>query len=344
MPPDRKGLKVFVPLRALLPKGMDGILVTGLGVSAHRDAVPVIRMQPDIQNQGYACGRAAAMVANSAASIRQVDLKELQKHLVETGCLPESVLTDKDSLPLPKEKLAEAVATVVKQVGATNEVDGVVRNREALAILFAQPQDAIPLLEKACAAATGDDQLAYAHILAMMGSKAGADALVNKIQAAQKLDKGWNFTGMGQFGRSLSELDSYIVALGRTRDPRALEVVLEKLKLLDARQEFSHHRACALALESLGDNRAAGPLAELLAKPGMTGHATLNIQDAKRLVQPSGTDNKQRNDSLRELILARALYRCGDKDGLGEKILKQYVQDLRGHYARHAQAVLDGKR
>ena len=58
-----------------LPRGLDGILVTGLGVSAHRDAMPVIRMQADVQNQGYACGHAAAMVAKSTATIRNVDLK-----------------------------------------------------------------------------------------------------------------------------------------------------------------------------------------------------------------------------------------------------------------------------
>jgi hypothetical protein len=54
-------------------------------------------------------------------------------------------------------------------------------------------------------------------------------------------------------------------------------------------------------------------------------------------------DTKTRNDSLRELILARALYRCGDYEGLGEKILKDYTRDLRAHYARHAGAVLQQK-
>lgn len=39
-----------VPLRSLLPKGLDGILVTGLGASASRDAMPVIRMQACLQN------------------------------------------------------------------------------------------------------------------------------------------------------------------------------------------------------------------------------------------------------------------------------------------------------
>jgi len=52
-PPGRKDIFVNVPYRCLLPAGLDGILVTGLGVSAHRDAMPVIRMQADIQNQGY---------------------------------------------------------------------------------------------------------------------------------------------------------------------------------------------------------------------------------------------------------------------------------------------------
>ena len=40
------------------------------------------------------------------------------------------------------------------------------------------------------------------------------------------------------------------------------------------------------------------------------------------------------------LALARALYRCGDFDGVAEKVLKQYALDLRGVYALHATAVL----
>jgi len=62
-PPDRADLEVRVPWRCLLPRGLDGVIVTGLGVSAHRDALPCIRMQADIQNQGYAAGVAAAMIA-----------------------------------------------------------------------------------------------------------------------------------------------------------------------------------------------------------------------------------------------------------------------------------------
>jgi hypothetical protein len=48
-----------------------------------------------------------------------------------------------------------------------------------------------------------------------------------------------------------------------------------------------------------------------------------------------------RVEPLREIVLARALYRCGDHEGLGRRILEQYTQDLRGHLARHAKAVLE---
>ena len=120
-----------------------------------------------------------------------------------------------------------------------------------------------------------------------------------------------------------------------------MDLILEKVKRLDASKEFSHHRACAIALETLGDPRAAKPLADLLAKPGMTGYATTTVEESMtKAAVGGGTETKPRNDSLRELVLARALYRCGDSGGAGKKILETYAKDLRGHYARHAQAVL----
>ncbi|MCX5685118.1 MAG: FAD-dependent oxidoreductase, partial [Planctomycetota bacterium] len=59
--PARTKFYAYVPYRCLLPKGLDGILVVGIGFSAHRDATPITRMQPDLHNLGYAAGVAAAM-------------------------------------------------------------------------------------------------------------------------------------------------------------------------------------------------------------------------------------------------------------------------------------------
>ena len=135
-----------------------------------------------------------------------------------------------------------------------------------------------------------------------------------------------------------------IVALGRTRSEQALGPILEKIEQLNTKSEFSHCRAVAIALETLGDNAGAKPLAELLIKPGIIGHAFTNIDAARRRTPPGSEDTLTRNRSLRELVLARALYRCGDYEGLGEKILMAYARDLRAHYARHAYAVLQEKR
>ena len=341
-PPDRAGLTVYVPFRALLPKGLDGILVTGLGVSAHRDAIPVIRMQPCVQNQGYAAGTAGAIAARSAASIRNIDLRSVQEHLVAKESLPETVLTLNDSFPLPKERVAEAVRNAGKTDGG----------HAALAVILAQPETAVPMLREAHKAAkSADEALAYAHVLGMLWDPTGVETLAEKVRSAEAFDKGWNYRGMGQFGMSISTLDSYIIALGRTRDGRALAPILEKVALLDASKEFSHHRACALALGAMAGagasnvpkadlKRAAAALAALLAKPDMTGYATPTVDAAKGQTEPSGTSTVPRNNSLRELVVARALYRLGDHDGVGEKILREYAADLRGHYSRHAAAVL----
>jgi hypothetical protein len=77
--------------------------------------------------------------------------------------------------------------------------------------------------------------------------------------------------------------------------------------------------------------------------PGVSGHAFLEIDDVIKRTPTNRNDNSTRNQSLRELIVARALYRCGDHNGVGEKILRQYAADYRGHYSRHAKAVLSGE-
>jgi hypothetical protein len=326
-PPDRASITVHVPWRCLLPRGLDRIIVTGLGVSAHRDALPCIRMQADVQNQGYAAGTAAAMIAKQGVTTREFDIKALQKHLIDVGNLSGTVLTETDSFPLPRETVARAV-------------EHVVNNYDDLEIVLAHFETAQPLLREAFAAAEKDDaKLRYAHILGMMGDPTGAEVLAAAVAAAP-WDKGWRYTGLGQYGASMSPLDSLIVALGRTKSSVALPPIVEKVRLLGAEAEFSHFRAITIALETLADQSAAQPLAELLQKPGLGGHAVTTITAALAANPPSPGDTSTRNKELSELYLARALYRCGDHEGLGEMTLREYAADLHGHYARHAQAIL----
>ncbi|QDV57319.1 FAD-dependent oxidoreductase [Rosistilla oblonga] len=320
--PDKKQMTVPVPYRALLPKDLDGILVTGLGISAHRDAMPILRMQPCVQNQGYAAGIAASMAAEENSSTRSIDLSALQKHLVEIGSLESEVLSHQDSQPAAADVLAAAVESVV-------------HDYRGLSVILDQSEAALPQLRTAFAAADNDEhKVVYANLLGMLGDSTGSDVLADLIRKSE-WDEGWNFRGMGQYGGSISRLDSHIIALGKSGDDDALATILEKVNQLDASKEFSHHRAVAMALETIGDPKAAEPLAQLLRKPGMMGHAITDIN-----ATASSSGNETRSQPLREIILARALYRCGDHEGLGQQILNTYKKDLRGLFAKHATAVL----
>ncbi len=327
--PEKKGIGVYIPYRCMLPKGLEGILVIGLGISAERDAVPLIRMQPDIQNGGYAAGVAAAMAVADDVVPRKIDVRALQNHLVEVGNLPSSVLSDKDSYPLPDATIRAAVSNFSS-------------SGKGASVIMANPDRALPLLKVALAAAKDPaGKLAYAKALSVLRDSTGLETIIAEVRNTEQWDQGWNYRGMGQFGSAMSPLDNLIVAMGRTGDARALPTIIEKIELLTAEHDFSHHRAVALALEMIADRSAAKPLADLLAKPGMAGHAHHSIGDAQAREVPGGTTAVQtRRESLRELMLARALYRCGDREGLGRKTLEAYTNDLRGHLARHAEAVL----
>ena len=322
-----------LPYRAMLPKRLDGLLVIGLGVSAHRDAMPVLRMQPDIQNEGYAAGYAAAMAVKDGVSLRQIDIKKLQTHLVEIKNLDKSVLTMKDSYPLSDAKIREAVTALAD---LTNHY-------ESVAVVLAEPARAMPLLESAYRAASSDSaKLNYAHILGIMGNPLGEDALIARVESSE-WDEGWNYKGMSQFGRSVSWIDSYLIALGRCGSKKALPAMLRKAMALTADSAFSHFRAAAMALEKLGDASAAPTLAAVLDKPGIRGQAFTLATMTEVQGHANAAADVERSKCLREIAIARALVRLGDHEGKGRAVLQAYANDPRAVYARHAQAVLAEK-
>ena len=330
-PPERRH-KIYnadVPLRTLLPKGLNGILVTGLGTGAHRDAMPIIRMQPCLQNQGYSVGYLVAAAIKEKKDVRQVDMKKIQQYLVNMGNLPERVLTDKDNFPFTDAQFTSAVATL------SNEMEG-------LEILLTDTSRAIPLLKQQFQQKAGTSgQINYAHTLSMLGEVAGLQALIDEVNSFTEWDEGWAYTGMGQFGPCMSRLDSLIMALGATGKTEALPVITTHAKRLTLIHAFSHFRAIAVAFETIGSKEAANVLHELLQMPGLRQTAISTYQQARYTAVSNAEDTLERNKVLKELHLARALYRCGDKDGLGASVLRAYTNDLTNHYARHAKGILD---
>ncbi|MBL8173895.1 MAG: FAD-dependent oxidoreductase [Bryobacterales bacterium] len=323
------GGSTYTPYRCLLPKGLEGILVTGLGISMHRDASAMVRMQRDMANQGYAAGIAAADTAKSGKLLRELDVRALQQHLVDIGNLPAAALTHKDSFPLPGSEIRKAVQNIGY---ATNPEEAGIW----LAVILTHRETARPLLRQRYASAPPRQRLMYANLLAFFGERDVVPFLIEALDNVKEWDARILQGKMAEYAHLPTPIDTLILALGHTRDKAALPALLRKLETLDASVTLSHHRALAMALEQIADPSAAEPLARLLSKPGMRGHVMKTIEP----LQDAAMDARRRIGPLREIVLARALYRCGDRNGLAASILKEYRSDIRGLFARHAGAIL----
>jgi hypothetical protein len=304
---------------------LEGILVAGLGISMDRDVTAMVRMQRDIASQGYAVGTAAAMAVEAGTAPRGIDVRDLQRHLVEIGALPEEVLTHEDNFPLPVSDVRQAVAEFGK---ATNPQQA----GRPLAIILTHRDTALPLLQQAYQQAQGQPKLLYAQVLGVFGDRSVVPTLVTELNKIEELDARILQGSMADHAHLPTPIDSIILSLGYAGDRGATPAIVRMVELLREKGGvLSHYRAVALALERLQDPAAAKPLADLLQKPGIRGFAMTGAPAIGK-----------RSSSIREICLARALYKCGDHEGLGKNILEEYKRDIRGLFARHAAAVLNG--
>jgi len=332
-------MEANAPYRALLPKTTDGLLVAGVGISADRDAMSILRMQPDLQNQGYAAAYAVYLALNNNCTLRSIPVKELQKHLVSMDIIPESVMHETDSYPLSDSTLKMAAHDVM--IGYSG-----------LPYIFADPERAKPYLrEKYKELATHssginpDVSLIYAHILAMLGDASGEDELVAWVK-----ENDWWGKWKDGLGNGHERMDSYLIALGRIKSKKAVPAIIEKADyLIKSKTPLSTKRARVFGLtcQSIGDPAFADVLASLLDRPEVKGHAMKlepKIHPVPGYSSVSTYSQKEKSDVPCEINLAAALYRVGDKDGKGEAVLRQYAQDPRGFYANYARRVLSEKK
>lgn len=290
-----------IPLRALLSPGIANLMTTGLGISAHRDAMPLIRMQADVQNQGYAAGIVAAAAVRDGLPLRKLDLPLLRQQLRNAGFL-----------------------------GPVPGIDGKTPNEDALLFSSPNPERLLPDFQR-------KPEFESALRLALLGSDAGAKLLCGHVRNSL-WDQGWNYTGMGQFGRSASRMDIAIMALSRlTVDWSFLR---DRLNELTPESEFSHYRACALFMMRHPDLAAVPKLAELLET--FHCHAIGSYREALNSSYPAGDDVAERNVQLRELYLSGALYACDRNHLLAKEFLMRYRDGLHRLYAIFAEKWLIG--
>ena len=343
-----------MPYRCLIPEGLEGLLVTGLSASAHRDAMTMTRMQRDLQNQGFAAGGAAALaVRTTGGLVREIDLKRLQRDLVRSGCLEERVLTDTDSFPMDEEAIKAAVKTLhalTIDVHQKREHDDTL---PALAVVMGNPEQSIPFLKEAFETAGNlETRINFARILAVLGDSSGREVLLEAVNQAPDWGDGWDFSSQREKANSFGNVDRLVIALGFLETPEVQPSLIHKLELLEADSPLSHYKAVCLALRLNKHQLLTEPLAHLLNKPGVKGH----IQPLSYYAASGGTDEKlsqrhrvnaqggfELNAKFKEVLVAALLFECGDHEGLGREILESYTKDVNGHFAAYAHHILNSE-
>jgi hypothetical protein len=217
---------------------------------------------------------------------------------------------------------------------------------KALAVIMTHPERSKSLLRDAYRKSSPRiERINYAKILSILGDNTGVPTLIAEVDGQTEWDEGYPYTAGRKVGNVFSDLDRWIIALGYSGDRTALEPILRKTTLLKPETVLSHYKAVTFALRRFKDSRAIGPLVSLLQKPGFGKHAVTKLIGAtdSAVGLPPRRSFKQLNTAFKEIIIAATLYQCGDYQKMGRTALEQYSQDVNGHFASFAQAILNGK-
>lgn len=162
-----RDIKIRIPYRIFLPKGLDGLLVGGKAISATRDAACLIRMNPEMMNAGYMLGKACVLALRYVVSPRDIPLGTLQTQMRDAGVLPDW------SVGETGEPDVCALAAELARTG----------DPRALVKLTALPREtALPVLEYDFArSADAPVRLELAEALAWFGSPSGLELLIERL-------------------------------------------------------------------------------------------------------------------------------------------------------------------
>ncbi|MDZ7616172.1 MAG: FAD-dependent oxidoreductase, partial [Patescibacteria group bacterium] len=340
MPPTKHetkpGFVTYFPLRSMLPKGLDGMMVVGRSHSVTQGVQVSVRMNPDLINFGYAAGCAAAHAILTQTTLRTMDLGPVQDHLAEIGNIsPEDRRLRCVDTPDPTdEELKEAAADPTTKL--------------RLATLFRAGERSIPLLRASFA---NEPTLEKGKALCVLVDNAAVEYLCRWLDG-QPLGVGLAYDWEAFL--HISDVESVMWLLGTPRDPRAVPSLVKKLKECSTGgasfnpmqrgssspgysaggNHFSHIRAITLALGRIGSPEAAPALADFLNREGVRGHVDV-------VGDPASLHAEKFVHSYIELYVAGALMRCGDHEGLAKGVLTGYLDDWRGIFARYAGYLLD---
>lgn len=343
-------LEIEIPFRALLPRSLDNILVVGKAISATHDALPAIRMQADLENLGGVAALAAAHAVREGVSVRSVDVRGLQRRLVAVGVLPPH-FPDRSLRPLrytddELRALVDAIPSdVALYVYSDMELTDIYQEVIPFVEVCCAGPQALPILEAALERVSGQRRILLAQALALVGGPAAVPILVDAIEPQLQGDllpsrtAHIRYTQLPPDHGAMPDVVYLLYSLGMVADERALPVWARVVDLLrqvseedfydDMKGVFYYVDAVCFGAERLA---IAGVRRVLRALHQIALFRGRSVRDGFQ------ADYVTERIAYLELVIGRALARCGDADGLVTLIT--YLADNRALLAEHAHTEL----
>lgn len=340
--PHSNDIVTEIPYRSIVPKGLDGLLLSGRGFSQTQEAYQFTRMTADLIVLGYLTGQIAAALSFSGSAVKDFDIGPLQQEWETREFYPEGWRSK------PAGRKQDRPDEAQRRVAALAE-----GRREYLYECIKLPSaHALPLLQEAFKVThDAPARLLIAKALAWFNQPVGSELILQELNEMFKEEsqQGYPEDFVDNYdmirGRELNVLENLywrinqnIALLARARYDEARPIIRTMLEQTTSggpmmKRESSYfderidlklvpffNRILNLCyfVERLPDAQFVTGFEKLLTDPHIGGYVTTAYEKVRWRVY--GGDL--------ELFIAAALARCGSQRGY--QLLTHYLTDL--HY------------
>ncbi len=328
---------VEIPYRAILPRGIDNLLISAKAISQTHNALQFTRMSFDIMTLGYVTGRIAASVVKQGIAPRDFDVSTLQDELREWKILPDSPIADSATTAN-----RDSITVLVEELTAGT-------SKSLLRIMVEDRQVAVPALRRAFDQSRAEEQqLRLAKALAWFGNPIGNELILREMQRLFREEQATGHLPREYYREDKATdywtINQDIALLGLSGDAAVLPHILALADSLElgnppVRQATAYNRGridlrlipyynriitICFAIERMPAQSAAPTLHRLLDDPYIRDHVTKAPQEAGDKIY----------GGILESRLAATAARCGDDRGFS--VLAEYLQDVHPMLARYA--------
>lgn len=320
-------LTVNIPYRSIVPKTIDGLLLSGRGICQTHNALQFTRMSADVYLLGYVTGSIAAEIIFHKCKVRDFSVTTLQKEWLQNSILIENKPTDNYTIRELVNKLAE---------GEKEYLFNCCRKSK---------QDIMPLLINSY---KKRKSILIAKALAWFGNTDGAvqirEELHCLIQKETETKHLQTYFEKYEQDNLYWQINQDIALLGMCKNKEAIPVINRILshtnsggKKVEADDSYNKNRIDLLLvpsynrilnicffIERIPDTLFQTELERLAADPNIRGQQTHEYEQTRWRIF----------GGLLELSVASALARCGSSKGMD--ILCEYVKDIHSDFRNFA--------